>query len=182
MSYYSIFILVIIFYHSAYAQSIGYIHRDSVLNSVPGYKVNLTSLISSEKAYDKELKEANQALDQKFQSLVGSYKLTQGETVEVLKKRMKAKDTISLNLLMAEEKMLDQKARAYRAMLQDKQITEILPILDAVNREIVKYTKLNKYDAIYAIEAVGSQLVFVSDSKVITEPSIKIVSKLNILK
>lgn len=164
-------------YLGVHAQSVGYLHQDSVLRNVPRYMQVVQDLVQAEQTYNTEIKQEKEAVDTKLQKILQQYKVSEGETIAQLKKRMKANDTLSLNLTLAENAMIDNKRETYATMLQSRYNQELQPLLDKVNDAISTYAKEQKLDAIYILDSMAGQLAYVNEKKVITADIISMVNK-----
>ena len=88
------------------AQNYGYIHRDSILKSVPNYLPKLQELSSDQKKYSAEVKQGMDDLQRRVSDLLKPYKPVAKESISGIKSRMSGMDTVKLNLLLDEEKSL----------------------------------------------------------------------------
>ena len=157
------------------AQNYGYIHRDSILKSVPNYLPKLKELSSDQKKYSEEVKQGMEDLQKKVSDLLRPYKPTKNESIVGIKARMNGMDTVRLNLLLDEEKSLKKKEESYNYMLNFTYKNEIQPILDKVNDAISNYAKKNKLDGIYILENMSNALAYINEDRVITQDIINIV-------
>ena len=160
---------------SVNAQNFGYIHRDSILKSVPNYLPKLQELSDNQKKYSAEISQGMENLQQKVSKLLQPYKHTEKENLVGIKARMNPIDTVKLNLLLDEEKSLIKKEESYNYMLNFTYKNEKQPILDKVNQAINSYAKKNKYDGIYILENVSSALAYINEDKIITQAIIDLV-------
>ena len=113
---------------SVNAQNFGYIHRDSILKSVPNYLPKLQELSDNQKKYSAEISQGMENLQQKVSKLLQPYKPTEKENLVGIKARMNPIDTVKLNLLLDEEKSLKKKEESYNYMLNFTYKNEIQPI------------------------------------------------------
>ena len=157
------------------AQNYGYIHRDSILKSVPNYLPKLRELSSDQKKYSAEVKQGMDDLQRKVSDLLKPYKPVAKESILGIKSRMSGMDTVKLNLLLDEEKSLKKKEESYNYMLNFTYKSEIQPILDKVNDAINSYAKKNKLDGIYILENMSNALAYINEERIVTQDIINIV-------
>ena len=157
------------------AQNYGYIHRDSILKSVPNYLPKLQELSSDQKKYSAEVKQGMDDLQRRVSDLLKPYKPVAKESISGIKSRMSDMDTIKLNLLLDEEKSLKKKEESYNYMLNFTYKNEIQPILDKVNDAINNYAKKNKLDGVYILENMSNTLAYINEDRVITQDIINVV-------
>ena len=163
---------------SVSAQNVGYINSDSVLIMTPGYLEALQSVAKEENKYETELKNNQAELKNKLDALVSKYNVKEGETFASLKARMSPTDTLSLSMIQTENALVANKKKTYEAMISSTYAENVQPILDKVNATIADYAKKNGIDAIYAMENLGDQLVYLNKERIITADIIKLVAKL----
>ena len=159
------------------AQNYGFIHRDSILKSVPNYIPKLQELSADQKKYAAEVKQGMQDLQSKVSELLKPYKPNKQESIVGIKARMNGMDTIKLNLLLDEEKSLKKKEESYNYMLNFTYNNEIQPIIDKVNDAISNYAKKNKLDGIYILENISPSLAYINEKRIITQVIIDILKK-----
>lgn len=159
------------------AQNYGYIHRDSILKSVPSYIPKLQELSSDQKKYSAEIKQGMEELQKKVSELLEPYQPNQQESIVGIKSRMNAMDTIKLNLLLDEEKSLKKKEESYNYMLNFTYRNEIQPIVDRVNTAISNYAKKNKLDGVYILENISSSLAYINKERIVTQAIISSLQK-----
>lgn len=161
--------------YGAQAQ-VAYIHQDSILNNLPGYTAAIQDLVTDQEAYNTEVDQRKKSWQGKVQKLISSYNATEGESIPSLKKRMNATDTLELNLLLAEEQMIQQKMQVYTTLLQQKYAAQVQPLLDKLDVTIAAYAKDHKLTAIYKLENVSGALAYVSEKSIVTKQIIDLVS------
>lgn len=160
--------------YGAQAQ-VAYINQDSVLSNLPGYTEAKQELATEQQAYNAEINRRKQIWEDKLQKLVGGYNPTERETIQTLKKRMSAVDTLELNLLLAEEHMIQQKIEVYTTVLQETYDKQVQPLLDQLDAIIATYAKEHKLTAIYVLENVSNDMIYVSTKSIITNQIINLV-------
>ena len=70
------------------AQNYGFIHRDSILKSVPNYIPKLQELSADQKKYSAEVKQGMQDLQSKVSELLKPYKPNKQESIVGIKARV----------------------------------------------------------------------------------------------
>jgi len=161
----------------ANAQNYGYIHRDSILKSIPNYIPKLQTLSSDQKKYASEVKQGMEDLQKKVSELLKPYQPAKNETIAGIKSRMNGMDTIKFNMLLDEEKTLKKKEESYNYMLNFTYNNEIQPIIDKVNDAISNYAKKNKLDGIYILENISPSLAYINEKRIITQAIIDSLKK-----
>ena len=160
-----------------FGQQIGYVYSDSILLSIPEYGRNVSKLDSLKKSYNKELEQSRISLQQRYEVLVKGYKPSEKETLLALKARMSQADTISLGLLLDEDKMIQKKALSYENMTKLIYTRDIQSVLDMVKKTISEYAISNKLTAIYVMEQIRSSLVYIDSKRDVTKAIIEKLKK-----
>jgi len=168
-----ILILCVLCSTYTFGQQIGYVYSDSILLSIPEYGRNVSKLDSLKKSYNKELEQSRGSLQQRYEALVKSYKPAEKETLPSLKARMSQADTISLGLLLEEDKMIQKKAWSYESMTKLVYTRDIQSVLDVVKKTISEYAVTNKLTAVYVMEQIRATLVYIDPKKDITKAIIE---------
>jgi Skp family chaperone for outer membrane proteins len=159
------------------AQSTAYIYRDSVYMAVPGLMNKMKEIDSIKTLYTAEIKQGQDNLQAKLNTLITSYQPKEGENINLLKKRMSAADTLQLNLLTEEDKMQQLKIKSYESMIQARYQHEIVPVLNKVNAAVESYALRNKLDFIFIMEQITPALMYMNKSKNVTADIIKLVAR-----
>lgn len=160
-----------------FAQNIAYIQQDSIMKTIPSYQMQLKSLDSVTKNYQKEIKTLQEEWNIKVTMLLKPYNLKENENMEQIKSRMSVVDTTKLSILLDEDKIIVKKAKNYDAIVQQQYQTDIQPILDKVNNAISSYAKKNKIDMVYIIEQIRPALAYIDERKNITNAIIELLKK-----
>lgn len=160
---------------SIYCQNCAYIHQDSILASLPNYKMNMIKIDSISKVYQNEIKTAKEEWNSKLADLLKPYNVKEKETIDIIKKRMTAIDTSKLSIMIDEDKLLNKRAQNYDLMLSTLYKSDVQPLLDKVNSAVETYAKTNKIDIVYILEQLRPALAYVDRRKNITK---KIIDKI----
>ncbi len=162
---------------TAHAQSVGYIHQDSILLSLPGYASALEQIAADEKKYTDEISDNVNRVNAKFQQIASQYDAKEGEAVVDIQSRMSSSDSLKMNMILAENALVENKRKIYSSMLQTQYQQEVQPLIDNLDAIIKKYAKDHKLDAIYILENMGGQLAYVDERKIITGAIIALLEK-----
>jgi hypothetical protein len=93
-----IIILFVLFFASQVkAQNVAFVSQENILATMPKFKENTTRIDSLKKVYIAEIDVAKEKISTAFQTLLTSYKVTEKETLEEVKKRMNATDVSKLD-------------------------------------------------------------------------------------
>jgi Skp family chaperone for outer membrane proteins len=157
----------------ANAQSIAYVHQDSILAAMPNYSKNAARLDSITKSYQQDIKAAKDKLDQNLAGLLKSYNVKENEDLKTIKARMKAADTSSLSIMIDEDKIITKRAKSYEQIVSEKYKKDIQPSLDKINKAIQDYAVLNKLSMIYIWEQIRPALAYLDPKKNVTKAIIK---------
>jgi Skp family chaperone for outer membrane proteins len=168
-----ILILCVLCSTHMFGQQIGYVYSDSVLQSIPEYGRNVSKLDSLKKTYNKELEQNRTSLQKRYEALVKGYKPSEKESLPSLKARMSQADTISLGLLLEEDKMIQKKAWSYESMTKLVYARDIQSVLDLVKKTISEYAIKNKLTAVYVMEQIRPTLVYIDSKQDITQAIIE---------
>jgi Skp family chaperone for outer membrane proteins len=159
----------------ANAQSIAYVHQDSILAAIPNYSKNVARLDSITKAYQQDIKAAKEKLDQNLATLLKSYNVKENEDLKTLKARMKAADTSSLSILIDEDKIITKRAKSYEQKVSDNYKKDVQPTLDKINKAIQDFAVSNKLTMVYIWEQIRPALAYLDPKKNVTKAIIKAV-------
>jgi Skp family chaperone for outer membrane proteins len=168
-----ILILCVLCSTHIFSQQIGYVYGDSILLSVSEYGRNVSRLDSLKKTYNKELEQNRTSLQQRYEALLRNYKPVEKESIASLRARMSQADTISLGLLIDEDKMIQKKALSYESMTKLVYARDIQSVLDLVKKTISEYAIKNKLTAVYVIEQIRPTLVYIDSKQDITQAIIE---------
>ncbi len=163
---------------TAVAQSnFAYIYRDSILRVTPKYLDNIKKVDSLQKAYTTEIKNSQEQINNKLAALLKGYNVKENENIEQIKSRMSKEDTVSLSLLIQEDKMLQTKAKSYDNLVNFAFQKDVQPLVNKVNKAIEKYAVANKIDVIYMMEDLQPAVAYINRKKNITKVIIEAVKK-----
>lgn len=151
-----------------FGQKVAYVYSDSILLSVPEYAKNMQKIDSIRQSFVKDIETSQKALQEKYSKLVKPYAPKETETLPSLKKRMTPADTLGLNLILDDNKQLQNKQQIYDRMLQANQNKDIQPILDRVKLVVTEYAQDNELSAVYSMEQIQQALVYVDMKQNIT--------------
>jgi Skp family chaperone for outer membrane proteins len=165
-----IIILFVLFFASQLkAQNVAFVSQENILATMPKFKENTTRIDSLKKVYIAEINVAKEKISTAFQTLLTSYKVTEKETLEEVKKRMNATDVSKLELLIDEDKLIDKKAKNFEMVLNSDYAATVQPILDTINNTISSYAVKNKIDVVYILEQMKPALAYIDKKKDITQ-------------
>jgi Skp family chaperone for outer membrane proteins len=160
-----------------FGQNVAYVYGDSILLSVPAYSKNVLKIDSTRQAFKKEVEASVAAIQKQYDKLVKPYAPKESETLLALKKRMSAVDTLSLNMIIDDNKQLQTKQQNYDRIIQASYAKEVQPILDHVNSIIKEYAVANKITMIVGMEQMRQALIYVDPKQNITAPIIASLKK-----
>jgi hypothetical protein len=83
--------------------------------------------------------------------------------------RMNSSDSLQVNMVMAENALIENKKKTYSSMLQS--------LLDNLNAMIERYVKNNKLDAVYIFKNIDGQLAYVDKRKIITDAILALITQ-----
>lgn len=159
------------------AQSVGYIHLDSVLNALPGYEAAMSAIAAERELYNSEVGDDMTSVDAKLQKVISPYNAQEDETLASVLSRMNTSDSLAVNMILAENALIESKKKTYSSMLLSKYNREVQPLLDNLDAALKKYAKSNNLDAIYKIETMAAQLAYLDERKIITNAIIALITK-----
>jgi Skp family chaperone for outer membrane proteins len=154
-------------------QNLAYVYADSILQSVPDYGKNMVKVDSIRQAMKNELESSQASLQQKYDKLIKPYVAKETESLAALKKRMTPVDTLSLNLIVGEDKQLQTKKQTYDRILQTTFNKDIQPVLDKVNNLISNYARENKITMVLVVEQMRPALAYIDPKQNITKVIIR---------
>jgi len=153
---------------SMYSQKIGYLYSDSIMSAIPEYKIETSKLDSLKQSYSKEIVAKQTALQLQYNKITKPYTPKENETLQMIKKRMSAVDTLSLSMLEDEAVQVQKKKTSYDRILQTTYAQNIQPILDRVSATISKYAIQNNLTAVYSMEQLKTMLIYIDPKQNIT--------------
>lgn len=168
--------LSVFFSYSVQAQRIAYLYGDSVLKSIPEYGIRVSKLDSVRLAYQKEIENEQNTLQQKLNKLSTSYSPKAGETISELKSRMSPSDTLSMNLLVNNSRQVQEKKQAYDRIVQAFFEKDVQPLLDTVKNITSKYARENKITMVVQYEQLKGALVYIDPKDDITRAIVALLS------
>lgn len=122
-----------------FGQQIAYIYSDSILMTLPEYSKKTAKLDSLKQYFRKELERNKNALKIQFDRLLKPYSPKEEETLLSLKQRMSPTDTISLAVLLNENRILQNKTKNYKTLVKSIYASEIQLVLYFVKKTISDY-------------------------------------------
>ena len=161
-------ILVSIFILAAFvakAQSVGFVSRTTIYQSLPNFMKDLKMIDSLQIAYDNELKKESQALQEQARTMLISYNPKESETIKDIKKRMKPADTMALKRIFDKDASLDKKKAAYNTKLGNLQKEKISPILKHIDETIAVIAKAEQLDVVYFFEDVSQTIAYLNNER-----------------
>jgi Skp family chaperone for outer membrane proteins len=164
------FILLVLVLLSAhvFSQRTAYLYTDSVLLSLPDYKVKMVKLDSVRQNYTKEINVGIADVQSRYEILAATYAPKKNETIQELKKRMSVSDTLRVGLLEKEALQWQEKRAIYDKLIQTQYNQEIQPLLNKVNGVITDYAKANGLSAVYSYEQLRNILIYIDPKQNIT--------------
>lgn len=164
----SFLLILLMFPLFMYGQNVAYVYADSILISVSGYGKNVMKIDSMRQTMKQELDASQASLQQQYDRLIKPYVAKETETLAALKKRMSAVDTLSLNLIIDDNKQLQAKKQTYDRILQTSYNKDVQPILDKVNNEIAGFARQNKITMVMVVEQMKQALAYIDPKQNIT--------------
>jgi Outer membrane protein (OmpH-like). len=152
-----------------FGQKIAYVYSDSLLLSIPSYKLNMNKIDSMRQAYTKEITTGVATVQSQYEKLVEPYAPKKNEMLPELKKRMSVSDTLRLSMLEKEAIQWQEKKIAYDKMIQNQYNQYIQPMLNKANKVIADYAKAVSLSAVYSFEQLRNALIYIDPKQNITE-------------
>jgi len=163
-----VLLVLVLFSAHVFSQKTAYLYTDSVLLSVPDYKLKVAKLDSVRQNYTKEINAGIAVIQGRYETLTATYALKKNETIQELKKRMSASDTLRVGLLEKEAIQWQEKRTTYDKLIQTQYNQEIQPMLNKVNGVISDYARANGLSAVYSFEQLRSLVIYIDPKQNIT--------------
>lgn len=151
-----------------FGQNVAYVYGDSILLSVPEYSRHMLKIDSTRQAFKREVDASQSAIQKQYDKLTKPYAPKETETLVALKKRMTAVDTLSLNMIIDDNKQLQLKQQNYDRILQASFAKDVQPILDKVTGIIKEYAMANKITMVMGMEQMRQALIYIDPKQNIT--------------
>ena len=168
-----VLLVLVLFSAHGFSQKTAYIYTDSVLLSVPDYKVKMVKLDSLRQNYTKEINAGIADVQSRYETLAAPYAPKKNESIQELKKRMSTSDTLRVSLLEKEAIQWQEKRVSYDKLIQTQYNQEIQPMLNKVNAVITDYAKANSLSAVYSFEQLRNLVVYIDPKQNITGVIVK---------
>ena len=168
-----VLLVLVLFSAHVFSQKTAYIYTDSVLLSVPYYKVKMVKLDSLRQNYTKEINAGIADVQSRYETLAAPYAPKKNESIQELKKRMSTSDTLRVSLLEKEAIQWQEKRVSYDKLIQTQYNQEIQPMLNKVNAVITDYAKANSLSAVYSFEQLRNLVVYIDPKQNITGVIVK---------
>ena len=168
-----VLLVLVLFSAHGFSQKTAYIYTDSVLLSVPDYKVKMVKLDSLRQNYTKEINAGIADVQSRYETLAAPYAPKKNESIQELKKRMSTSDTLRVSLLEKEAIQWQEKRATYDKLIQTQYNQEIQPMLNKVNAVITDYAKANSLSAVYSFEQLRNLVVYIDPKQNITGVIVK---------
>lgn len=168
-----VLLVLVLFTAHGFSQKTAYIYTDSVLLSVPYYKVKMVKLDSLRQNYTKEINAGIADVQSRYETLAAPYAPKKNESIQELKKRMSTSDTLRVSLLEKEAIQWQEKRVTYDKLIQTQYNQEIQPMLNKVNAVITDYAKANSLSAVYSFEQLRNLVVYIDPKQNITGVIVK---------
>jgi len=168
-----VLLVLVLFSAHVFSQKTAYIYTDSVLLSVPYYKVKMVKLDSLRQNYTKEINAGIADVQSRYETLAAPYAPKKNESIQELKKRMSTSDTLRVSLLEKEAIQWQEKRVSYDKLIQTQYNQEIQPMLNKVNAVITEYAKANSLSAVYSFEQLRNLVVYIDPKQNITGVIVK---------
>ena len=168
-----VLLVLVLFSAHGFSQKTAYIYTDSVLLSVPYYKVKMVKLDSLRQNYTKEINAGIADVQSRYETLAAPYAPKKNESIQEIKKRMSTSDTLRVSLLEKEAIQWQEKRVSYDKLIQTQYNQEIQPMLNKVNAVITEYAKANSLSAVYSFEQLRNLVVYIDPKQNITGVIVK---------
>ena len=168
-----VLLVLVLFSAHGFSQKTAYIYTDSVLLSVPDYKVKMVKLDSLRQNYTKEINAGIADVQSRYETLAAPYAPKKNESIQEIKKRMSTSDTLRVSLLEKEAIQWQEKRVSYDKLIQTQYNQEIQPMLNKVNAVITEYAKANSLSAVYSFEQLRNLVVYIDPKQNITGVIVK---------
>jgi len=168
-----VLLVLVLFSAHVFSQKTAYIYTDSVLLSVPYYKVKMVKLDSLRQNYTKEINAGIADVQSRYETLAAPYAPKKNESIQEIKKRMSTSDTLRVSLLEKEAIQWQEKRATYDKLIQTQYNQEIQPMLNKVNAVITDYAKANSLSAVYSFEQLRNLVVYIDPKQNITGVIVK---------
>lgn len=162
-------IMCLCFFQALWSNPFAYVYRDSILAALPGYGQSIQRIDSLKQVYESELDQTQKQLQQKFSALLSGYSPISNEPLESIRQRMSTVDSLSLNLLLDEDKALQMKSKSYENIVRFVFERDVQPVLDRVNNTIAEYAVQQKIGMVYILEEINQSLAYIDRRRNITQ-------------
>ena len=172
----SIYILFFLLFFSSInlqAQNAASINRDSIFDAIPAYTEHKKTYLELIKTYENTTNAEVKDLQNNLNKLIGKYNPRPNEAYESLKKRMLPKDIELLDLILKEEKSIQNRELTSKEAAQFYYETNIVSIEKKVNLTIEKYCKTHGIDLVFDTKYIH-KIVAYCTHKNITKDIIKL--------
>jgi len=161
-------LVLVLFSAHVFSQKTAYIYTDSVLLSLPNYKVKMTKINTLRQDYTKEVNAAIASVQSRYETLTNPYTPKKTETIQELKKRMSVSDTLRVGLLEKEAIQWQEKQTTYDKLIQTQYNEEIQPLINKVNVVIADYARANSISTVFSYEQLRNTLIYIDPKQNIT--------------
>ncbi|SIR55971.1 MULTISPECIES: OmpH family outer membrane protein [unclassified Chryseobacterium] len=173
-------ILSIIFLGSVFislsAQNTAFIFRSKLASQIKGYEAKVKKIDSLKSEYSKQIEIAGLEINKKYQKLAAPYIPKDGETVEMVQKRMKMADADQVALLIDENRLLENRKKSFQKIVDENYRQTLEPLILKINKVISSYASKNKIETIWYLEDVERSLGYYNKGRDITDVIVNIVN------
>lgn len=152
-----------------------YVEENRLLENLDGYAEQIQSLDSLKQAYAKDVKEKNEKLTLKVQTLLANYDLEENESIESIETKLNETDKDKFSLYIEENELMGKVSENYNKMLVTKYEQTVQPLLKKLNNIIDVYAKKNKINIVHKLESLN--VAYINEDMNITEDILKLLEK-----
>jgi len=151
------------------AQKTAFISETKILKAAAGYEKSVKEMDSVKVRLSAEVKENQDQLKTKLNTLLSSYKLNAEMSLEEITSRLNDSDKKKLDLLQEEAQLLDKKIKNLQEDYEALYKVKVGVILERINAAISTYCKTHKIDILYKLESLNSAMGYMNPSLDITD-------------
>lgn len=149
--------------------TIAYIEQNKILKSLEGFEKNTKEVDSLKQLYTKEIQESTNQLTEKINTLLKPYQVSDKETIETIKAKLKENDLVKFELYVKENDLIEKSKKNYDLMIKTMFEQKVQTLLNKVNATIEAYAKSNKIVVVYILENLSPALAYIDKGIDITD-------------
>lgn len=160
----------------AQCEGMAYIDMKKVIENHPSFEVQMMKLDSLQQAYSHELQSETQRLLSRMNTLLDKYDVQQGESIDSLRTRLEASDTLAFSLLLEDNERLQEKTQRYNATLKGSEDIMITSIKKDIDVALQGYCEEEEIFMVHQSNDSSQNVAYVHQSCDITNDIIEILN------